>query len=182
METFLPVAKDEAMDLHPASARTGKRLIRTASAVVLACALGVLATGCQPPFSGAPPCRPPAYVVDPASVEAGETITVSAPDATCDPRYGERAQIQVELLDDQNEVILTELAPMGDAGSFEHTLRIPAGTKPGSYGISATPHDIDWCDDTGRNNRVGEPGAGQRGLAVVRALCVTPYVAIEVVE
>ncbi|MGL3805324.1 hypothetical protein ACSYDW_04440 [Paeniglutamicibacter sp. R2-26] len=170
------------MDRHPASARTGKRLIRMASAVVLACALGVLATGCQPPFSGAPPCRPPAYVVDPARLQAGEPLTVSAPDATCDPRYGERARIRIELLDARNEVLLTELAPMGDAGAFEHTLLIPAGTKPGSYGISATPHDLDWCDDTGRNNRVGDPGPGRRGPAVVRVACATPYVAIEVVE
>ncbi|MFJ6415822.1 hypothetical protein [Paeniglutamicibacter sp. NPDC091659] len=162
--------------------RTTKRLIRTAFGLTLAGAASLLVSGCQPPFSGAPPCMPPEYVLDSTSLKAGESLTVSAPDATCDPRYGERAQIQIDLLDEQNEALLTELAPMGDAGSFEHTLRIPATTKPGSYSISATPYGVDWCDDTGRNNRIENLGFGQSGMAVIRVACATPYVPFRVTK
>lgn len=173
------------MKFHSLSGHTGhtkKRLIRSAFVLTLAGAGSLLVSGCQPPFSGAPPCMPPKYTVAPSTLRAGADLKISAPDATCDPRYGERAQIQVELLDEQNEVLLTELAPMNDAGSFEHTLRIPAGTKPGSYGVSATPHNVDWCDDTGRNNRIENPEFSQSGLVVVRVACATPYVAFRVVK
>lgn len=139
-------------------------------------------TACIPQYFGGQPCMPPNYTLDPSNVRAGSDLKISAPDATCNPRYGERAQIQIELLNGRNEVVLTELAPMNDAGSFEHTLRIPATTKPGSYSISATPYGVDWCDDTGRNNRIENPGFGQSGMAVIRVACATPYVPFRVVK
>ena len=139
-------------------------------------------TACIPQYLGSQPCMPPEYAVGPSSLRAGAELKISAPDASCDPRYGERAQIQIELLNDRNEVLLTELVPMGDAGSFEYALRIPAGTKPGDYSISATPYGVDWCDDTGRNNRIENPGFGQSGLAVIRVACATPYKAFRVVK
>ena len=166
------------------SGRSTPGLVRSVGGVLLTVAAVVLLTGCQPsavmPPHGAPPCGPPAYVLEPSSVKAGSTLKVSAPDATCDPRYGERAQIQLEVLDSRNQVLFAELAPMGDAGSFDHVLRIPADTKPGSYGVSATPHDLDWCDDTGRNNRVGSTGLPQSGTVIVRASCAMPLVSFTV--
>lgn len=173
------------MNCHPPPGpanRAKNRLICTAFGLTLAGAASLLLSGCQPPFSGAPPCMPPDYVLEPSTVKAGSALKVWAPDATCNPRYGERAQIQIELLDEQNEVLLSKLAPMGDAGSFEHSLRIPADLKPGNYNISASPHGVDWCDDTGRNNRIENPDFGRSGVLVVRASCATPYEPFRVVK
>ncbi|GAA1498393.1 hypothetical protein GCM10009628_33970 [Paeniglutamicibacter kerguelensis] len=157
-------------------------MLGTTTVLLLGGGMLLATTACIPQYFGSRPCMPPDYVVAPSSLRAGEDLKISAPDATCDPRYGERAQIQIELLNGQNEVLLTKLAPMGDAGSFEHTLRIPATTKPGSYSISASPFNVDWCDDTGKNNRLENPGFGQSGVIEVRAACATPYVAFRVVK
>ena len=60
---------------------------------------------------------------------------------------------------------------MNDAGGFSYGLVIPAGTAAGEATITAMPFNIDWCDDTGRNNRV--PGAGA-AVTLERVSCVIP--------
>ena len=107
-------------------------------------------------------------------MSAGGDLKIAAPDAICDPRYGQDAQIQIELLDATNQVIETKLAPMADAGPFDYTFKLPESLKPGTYGISATPYDLDWCDDTGVNNRIENPGLGTTGLVLLRASCMMP--------
>ena len=43
---------------------------------------------------------------------------------------------------------------MNDAGGFSYAFEVPAGTSAGEAVITAMPFNIDWCDDTGSNNRV----------------------------
>lgn len=123
---------------------------------------------------------PPAYILATAVVAPGGTLRISAPAATCKPRYGEDARVRIDLVNTRREVLLTELAAMSDAGAFTHALEIPATLKPGTYGISAAPDGVDWCDDTGRNNRLENPGFGDTGLRVVRTACAVPYVEFRV--
>lgn len=131
----------------------------------LACALavGVLMAASVSACSGglpweAPPCMPPQYSVTPSSAKPGDSVTVSAPDATCDPRYGANAQVAVILTDSAGAVVLQELAPMNDAGGFRFEFEVPAASAAGAEVVTAVPHGLDWCDDTGRNNRVAHNG------------------------
>lgn len=127
-------------------------------------------TGCGGPPGTAPlgsGCFPPAYSLSPATAKPGGSITVAADDANCNPRYGEHAQIQVELYDGSGTKVVEMLAPMNDAGGFSAAVEVPAGAVPGAGIVSAYPYNLDWCDDTGRNNRVG---AG----AIERISCVMP--------
>lgn len=133
--------------------------------LVTLCAVPVLAgfTACRDIFA-APPCMPPEFSVSPAAARPGDQVTVSAPDTTCDARYGAEAQIQVELLDPYGTKVLQELAPMSDDGAFSFVFTVPAGVAPGKAGVTAHPYNVDWCDDTGVNNRAG---AGPQTLALV---------------
>jgi hypothetical protein len=131
------------------------------------CAVPVLAgaTGCRNIFAP-PPCMPPEFSVSPAAAKPGDQVTVSAPDTTCVARYGADARVQVELLDPYGSTVLEELAPMTDDGGFTFVFTVPAGVAPGKAGVTAYPYGVDWCDDTGVNNRVG---AGPQ--AMVRVAC-----------
>lgn len=60
-------------------------------------------------------------------------VTVSAPEAKCNPRYGPNAQV------------------------------------PGVMAVKAEPYGVDWCDDTGTNNR-----ANQGEAELERASCAEP--------
>ncbi|KUM33182.1 hypothetical protein [Arthrobacter sp. EPSL27] len=93
-----------------------------------------------------------------------------APDADCNPRYGGNARIQVAMRDASGVEVFAATAPMNDAGGFSYTFEVPAGTAAGQAAITAMPFAIDWCDDTGRNNRV--PGAAAATLE--RVSCVIP--------
>lgn len=88
--------------------------------------------------------------------------------------------MRIDLVNGHQDVLLSELAPMSGAGAFTHTVEIPASLKPGTYGISAAPDGVDWCDDTGRNNRVENSGFKDTGLLVVRAACAVPRVEFRV--
>lgn len=112
--------------------------------------------GCSPSFMGAPPCMPPDYAVSPTSVTIGETVTVKAQDADCDPRYGKNAQVQVTVTDANGTKIIHTTAPMNDAGGFTYSFNIPPHAAPGNAAVEAYPHNVDWCDDTGKNNRVSD--------------------------
>lgn len=122
--------------------------------------------GCNPAFLGAPPCMPPSYSVNPSSVKIGETVTVQAQDSDCDPRYGADARVHVTVTDANGKKILSTTAPMNDAGSFTYSFEIPVQATPGKAAVEAYPHNIDWCDDTGKNNRVSAAE-----VSVVRASC-----------
>lgn len=71
---------------------------------------------------------------------------------------------------------------MSDAGTFAYALRIPDGTTPGDYGITAMPDGLDWCDDTGKNNRLDSAAIGIEGIAAVRASCAIPRVGFHITE
>ncbi|KQN91267.1 hypothetical protein [Arthrobacter sp. Leaf69] len=107
----------------------------------------------------------------PSSAKPGDTVTVTAPDANCDPRYGGKARIQVTMTDVAGVEVLAATAPMDGAGGFTYSFAVPARTAAGESLITAMPFNIDWCDDTGRNNRVTGAGAA---LALERVSCVIP--------
>ena len=82
-------------------------------------------------------------------------MTVAAPAAGCNPRYGSNAQIQVGVTDESGAKVIDTTAPMTDSGEFTYTFTVPADIAVGVATVTAMPYRIDWCDDTGRNNRVG---------------------------
>lgn len=102
---------------------------------------------------GAPPCGPPNYSVNPSSAKVGEQVTVTAADADCDPRYGEDARIQVTVTDATGARVLEVTGPMNDAGGFNYRFEVPVQTAIGEAVVTAVPYNINWCDDTGKNNR-----------------------------
>lgn len=119
---------------------------------------------------------PPAYTVTPSEAKPGDAVTVSAPDTTCGARYGEGAQIQVTLRDAMGTTVLEELAPMTDDGGFTFVFTVPPATGPGKAAVVAYPYNLDWCDDTGVNNRA----AGPRTLVLVS--CAEPMVPLVVLD
>ena len=141
---------------------------RIALAFVVGAALITAAGGCSSYPSADPPCFPPDYSVTPTDATPGEMVTVAAPEADCNPRYGETAQIQVVVTDERGVEVINVTAPMTDAGAFTYTFRVPAQMAVGEAVVTATPYKVDWCDDTGRNNRV----RGTVGLE--RASCAEP--------
>ncbi|MET4136055.1 hypothetical protein [Pseudarthrobacter sp. PvP090] len=133
--------------------------------------LAVAVSGCADSSArnAEPPCFPAAFSVAPPSAKPGDTVTVMAPDADCNPRYGQNARIQVIMTDAADADVVTATAPMNDAGGFTYSFQVPAGTAAGESAITAMPFNIDWCDDTGRNNRAAGAGNG-----LTRASCVFP--------
>lgn len=120
-------------------------------------------------------CMPPPFTLSSDSVRAGGSLTVGAKDATCNPRYGADARIQLEITDGSGEKVVKLLAPMNDAGGFGAVLTVPEGAAPGRGAVAAQPYNVDWCDDTGRNNRLGGNGtAGPDAGEIQRVSCVLP--------
>ncbi|MDQ5861511.1 MAG: hypothetical protein M3536_04525 [Actinomycetota bacterium] len=134
---------------------------------VAMCAVPVLvgATSCRN-ILAPPPCMPPEFSVSPAAAKPGDQVTVSAPDTTCDARYGTDARVQVTVKDAAGFAVLEELAPMSDDGAFTFVFTVPAAWAAGKAAVSAYPYGVDWCDDTGVNNR-----AAQGPQEVVRVSC-----------
>lgn len=157
------------------SHRQGGRTLRGAVLAIAGAAVlaGSLA-GCGVlPGLEAPPCLPPEYAVSLAEARPGQAVTVSAPDAGCDPRYGNDAQIEVIVTDASGAEVIHETAPMSDAGGFTFTFTVPSDTAAGEASVTALPYNLDWCDDTGRNNRVS--GAlGAAGADLERVSCAMP--------
>lgn len=87
-----------------------------------------LAACTQPGMSQ--PCLPPSFSLSPATAKSGASITVAADDASCNPRYGENAQIQVEVYDGSGAKVLETLAPTNDAGAFSVSLDLPTDAVP----------------------------------------------------
>jgi len=123
--------------------------VAVSAVVVIAYSSGCVASS----GDGEPPCLPPAYSVNPSSAKVGETVTVQAPDSDCNPRYGENALIQVTVTDAAGKKVINTTSPMNDAGGFTYSFGVPAHAAVGDAAVEATPYSIDWCDDTGRNNR-----------------------------
>lgn len=136
-------------------------------------------TGCGGPPGVAPEgsaCMPPPFSLSSDTIAAGGSLTVKAADATCDPRYGTNAQIHIEIVDGSGEKILETVAPMNDAGGFSATVNVPDSAVPGQVAVNAYPLNLDWCDDTGRNNRISNQGAvsGDAATGIERVSCVMP--------
>lgn len=102
-------------------------------------------------------------------LEDKATPRVIAPDADCNPRYGANARIQVTVTDAKGVEVVTTTAPMNDAGGFISSFQIPAQSAVGDAAVTAVPYSIDWCDDTGKNNR-----AVGAAVSLRRASCVVP--------
>ncbi|WP_457950354.1 hypothetical protein ACTAQI_07095 [Pseudarthrobacter sp. alpha12b] len=116
--------------------------------------------------------------MNPLAAKAGDTVTVNAPDADCNPRYGQNARIQITVTDTSNQKVINTTAPMTDAGGFSFQFEVPPGVVPGEATVEAYPYGVDWCDDTGRNNRVAHPAGLVRVSCAARtqALTITPWV------
>jgi hypothetical protein len=139
---------------------------------------GLAACSRPGPFD-APPCFPPAYTVTPERAQLGQNVNVTAPDADCDPRYGEHARIHVTVTDAAGTKVLDATSAMNDAGGFTYTFIVPVNSAAGAATVTAMPYNIDWCDDTGRNNRAGGSGQARELTRVscaqpVRILTITP--------
>lgn len=139
---------------------TWRRLV---TVVLCAAFMMVALTSCRN-LAAPPPCMPPAFTVTPSEAKPGAEVTVSASDTVCTARYGQNAQVYVELLDAYGTSVLEELAPMNDDGGFTLVFTVPAGMSPGKAAVTAYPYNVDWCDDTGVNNRAD---AGPRTLTQV---------------
>lgn len=120
---------------------------------------------------------PPPYSVNPSSAAIGATVIVEAQDSDCDPRYGGNAEVNVTVTDAGGRRIISTTAPMNDAGGFIYSFQVPVDAKPGEAAVEAYPHNIDWCDDTGTNNRISD---GEESF--IRASCVARIVPLLVVE
>ena len=147
------------------------RFLAVLPACVILLASAVSGCASSIPGNSEPPCFPPAFSVAPSSAKPGDRVTVTAPDAECNPRYGKNARIQVTITDAAGVDVMTATAPMNDAGSFSYGFDVPAGTAAGEAAITALPFNIDWCDDTGRNNRVASSGGA---TTLERVSCVIP--------
>jgi hypothetical protein len=105
-------------------------------------------------------------------------VTVTANDASCHPRYGQNAQIEISVMNAQMVEIFHGLGPMSDDGGFTFELVLPVTAEPGKVTVIARPYDLDWCDETGVNNRLNgaeaPEGGGDPGLALERADCINP--------
>ncbi|WP_254785614.1 hypothetical protein [Arthrobacter sp. ok362] len=154
------------MAFHPKDGDRRCAICATVGALVLVASMA----GCSSTTGGEPPCFPPAYSLTPTEAKPGQSVTVAAPDADCNPRYGKNARIQVSVTDATGAEVVTTTSAMNDAGGFTYTFVVPARTAVGDAAVTAVPYNIDWCDDTGRNNRV----AGARDVPFVQVSCAMP--------
>ena len=106
--------------------------------------------------------------MNPSGAKPGDKVTVTAPEADCNPRYGGNARIQVTVTDATGIEVVSTTVPMNDAGRFIYSFEVPAQTAAGDAAVAAIPDNIDWCDDTGKNNRAeGAPATLQRASCVL---------------
>jgi hypothetical protein len=68
--------------------------------------------------------------VDPSIAKAGDKVTVTAPDADCNPRYGQNARIHVTVTDATSVEVINTTAPMNDAGGFIYSFEVPTQRPP----------------------------------------------------
>lgn len=135
-----------------------------------------LSSACGGSWQGEPPCLPPSYAVTPAVAKPGDAVTVHAADADCNPRYGQDARIYVSVTDAAGHTVVSTTAAMNDAGGFSYQFDVPLAAAPGEASVEAYPFGVDWCDDTGTNNRVRHAEGFSRAscAARTRPLTITP--------
>lgn len=138
----------------------------------------LVTTGCGV-VTNSQPCLPPAFTVTPSTARPGDRVKVEAKDATCNPRYGKDAQIQVTFTEAAGTPGEVQLGPMNDAGGFSFDLKVPPGAAVGKGSVEAYPYNIDWCDDTGQNNRVG---FGSAESAIERVSCAQILVPLTIIK
>lgn len=152
-----PLTEQPGKDLQPMGFQAfwarppGKRVVTAATGCVLFA--GCL-SACAGSWQGEPPCFPPAYEVSPGVAGPGDPVTVRAADAGCNPRYGNNARIHITVTDAAGQNVLSTTSPMNDAGGFVFQFEVPPHAAPGVATVEAYPFGVDWCDDTGTNNRV----------------------------
>jgi hypothetical protein len=158
------------------TARAALLFHRAGVATVAGVLLALASSACQASWQGEPPCFPPEYSVSPSIAITGETVTVHAEDAGCNPRYGQEARIQVTVTDAAGGEVIKETGPMNDAGGFTFRFEVPQDASAGEASVEAVPYAVDWCDDTGRNNRVPQSSGFERASCAARAeiLTITP--------
>ena len=158
------------------------RLLAAVAAAALACTgctgeppvtptgAATIASDPSPGYTG--PCLPPPFTLSSATVKPGGTVTVTANDSTCHPRYGQEAQIEISVMNVKMVEIFHGLGPMSDDGGFTFELALPRTVEPGEATVTARPYDLDWCDDTGGNNRLN--GAESPDPDLERVDCINP--------
>lgn len=145
-----------------------RKPMMSAVAVLILSVSTLVSSGCGIKVS-TPQCRPPAFTVTPNTVKPGDTVKVQADDATCDPKYGQNAQVQVWFVDASDIPREPQLGPMNSRGGFELDLKIPLTAIPGQANVSALPYNFD-CGDGESSD--GEGGKSQNlGGAVASASC-----------
>ncbi|WP_404289420.1 hypothetical protein [Glutamicibacter arilaitensis] len=149
---------------------------RVAFPLIFAGALAGALASCSAADQPDSACMPPEFSLSQGTAQRGEAVEISAPDADCDPRYGPKAQVEISIADALGAEIIHTTEPMGDAGKFSYTFEVPQDMELGKAAISAFPHAVDWCDDTGVNNRI------YGGLAIVRASCAIPVKTLEIIR
>lgn len=140
-----------------------------AGCVLLSCCL----SACAGSWQGEPPCFPPSYEVSPRVAVPGDSVTVHAADADCNPRYGQNARIYVSVTDAAGQELLSTTSPMNDAGGFVFKFEVPPHAAPGDAAVEAYPFGVDWCDDTGTNNRVRRAEGFSRVSCAARTMPLT---------
>jgi hypothetical protein len=129
-------------------------MVRSSLTISLIAVLPAAAVaGCSSSSLGEPPCFPPKFSATPSRARTGEVVTVSASDAQCNPRNGEKARIKITVTDFSGGKVIDVTGPMNDVGGFTFIFRMPAEAAAGGGSFAVYPYEIDWCDDTGRNNR-----------------------------
>jgi hypothetical protein len=161
---------------HNSGVAPYRQSLKLASAASVSALVVIASAGCAPSPAGEPPCFPPAYSLNPLAAKPGESVTVTAPDAGCNPRYGANARIHISVTDSSGAKVLNATSAMNDGGGFSYTFVVPARTVAGEAAVTAVPYNIDWCDDTGRNNRA----AGAAVDLVLRVSCVLPAKALTI--
>lgn len=154
--------------------RVGIRRFCVAVALLILLTTGL--TSCLGTSRSITACMPPDYSVAPGSAAHGETVNVAAPEATCNPRYGQDALVEITVTDAHGKDVIHLIAPMEDSGKFSSTFVVPQEMSAGDASVVAVPYGVDWCDDTGTNNRVD--GA----LMIIRASCVLPSETLSITD
>lgn len=149
---------------------------RVAFPLIFAGALAGALASCSADTRPDSACMPPEFSLSQGTAQRGDPVQISAPDADCDPRYGPQAQVEISITDAQGTEVIHTTEPMGDAGKFSYTFEVPQDMELGKAAISAFPHAVDWCDDTGVNNRI------YGGLAIVRASCSIPVKTLAIIR
>ena len=148
--------------------RDGQSRKRVPVALAVGAVIVFGSAACGGSWQGEPPCLPPDYFVSPAAAAPGDKVTVRAADADCSPRYGADARIQINVTDATGQQVFSVIAPMKDAGGFTYPLEVPLHIAQGEAAVEAYPYGVDWCDDTGRNNRGGSAAGFERASCAAR--------------